>query len=108
MGNRVGKVYLKIHLSEKGAMVAMCDEELIGKRLTEGKKELDLDRYADFYRGDLIDEKEAMKEVASETIYTANIVGKRSVALFVAGGFVTDADVMRIAKIPYVQLFKVF
>ena len=102
----MGKVYFKNHLTEKGAMIAMCDAELLGKSFTEGKKELDLKKYADFYKGDLMDEKDAMKEVSSETIYTANIVGKRSVAAFVNGGFVTEADIMQIAKIPYVQLYK--
>jgi hypothetical protein len=104
----LGKVYLKNYVTEKGAMIAMCDADLIGKVFTEGKKELDLKRYADFYVGDLLEEAEAMLKIETETIYTANVVGKRSVAAFIKGGLVSKSDVMTIANVPVVHVYKVF
>ena len=99
-------IYLKKHLTKNGEMVAMCDEELLGRVFTEGKKELDLEKYAEFYKGRLLKEEEAMQELGDE-LYTANIVGKRSVGILVEKGLISGESVRKIAGVDVVQIFTV-
>ena len=49
-------ILVKVHETPNGKLIAVCDEELLGKRYEEGNKELDLVRYSDFYRGEREDE----------------------------------------------------
>ena len=100
-------IYVKKHNTEYGIVLAMCDEELLGKVYQEGKQELDLKTYANFYKGDCISESEAEKLAESETIYSANIVGKRSVKLFIDKEIISEESVRYIEGIPYVQIFKI-
>ena len=100
-------IYLKIYETEKGRMIAMCDENLIGKVLKQGKMELDLKTYSDFYRGDLISEETALSIVTGDGLYSANIVGKNSVGIFLVKGLVDKNQVKKISKVPFVQLYMV-
>jgi hypothetical protein len=100
-------IFLKKHAADQGVILAMCDEELIGKVLKEGKLFLDLDKYADFYRGELTSEQKAQGMVDGEEIYSANVVGERSVAIMISKGIVGNGEVKRIGKVPFVQVFKV-
>ena len=99
-------IYIKKHPTDNGEMVAMCDEELLGKIFTEGKIELDLEKYSEFYRGELMDEEKAKKYVGY-SLYTANIVGKRSVAIVIEKGLVSEDSVRRIAGVEVVQIFMI-
>ncbi|MDE1824764.1 MAG: DUF424 family protein [Candidatus Micrarchaeota archaeon] len=98
-------MYLKVHKTEKGDMIALCDEEILGKILREGKKELDLKTYSDFYRGDLCTNEQADKLLSFDTLYSANIVGEESVNIVIKKGLVGKSQVMKIAKVPYVHVY---
>ena len=74
-------IYFKGHETDKGTIIAMCDEELLGRVLKEGKRELDLEKYSGFYNEELITEQEAKSRIKDD-LYTANVVGKRSVQIF--------------------------
>ncbi len=100
-------LFFKKHSVEQGAIIAMCDKELIGKVLESGKIHIDLDRYASFYKGELVSEEEAESMVEGEEIYSANIVGERSVAVLMKKGLVGKGDVKKVGKVPFVQIFKV-
>ena len=93
--------------TEHGSVVAMCDEELIGRVLREGKLVLDLDKYASFYRGELLGEAEAAGRISGERIYSANIVGARSVGIVVKFGLVAADDVRAVEGVPFVQLYAI-
>ena len=99
-------IYVRIYETENGSMIAMCDEELIGKVYREANVELDLDRYADFYRGKLLDEERARGMIAAEELYTANIVGDDSVGLFLKQGLVSKSDIKRVQGVPFVHIYK--
>jgi hypothetical protein len=98
-------IYFKSYLTEHGSVVAMCDEELMGRVLRSGKLVLDLERYASFYKGELLAEAEAAGRISSERIYSANIVGERSVGIMVKFGLVAPDDVRLVENVPFVQLF---
>ncbi|MDE1854726.1 MAG: DUF424 family protein [Candidatus Micrarchaeota archaeon] len=100
-------IFLKKHAAEQGTILAMCDEELLGKVLSQGKLCIDLEKYADFYRGELISEQRASGMVDDEEIYSANVVGERSVAVMMNKGLVGKGEVKKVGKVPFVQIFKV-
>lgn len=100
-------IFLKKHASEQGAIIAMCDEELIGKVLKQGKLQIDLEKYAGFYKGVLLSEEEALAAVVEEEIYSANVVGERSVAIMVSKGIVRMHEVKRVGRVPFVQVYNV-
>lgn len=100
-------IFLKKYASEHGAVLAMCDEELLGRVLKQGKIYLDLEKYAGFYKGELLNEEEASGIVKGEEIYSANVVGERSVAIMMSKGIVGKDDVKKVGKVPFVQIYNV-
>lgn len=99
-------IYVKKHRSERGTVLAMCDEELLGRMLKEGKRELDLKTHAQFYKGELIAEEEAEAEINSE-VYSANIVGERAVSIIIRKGLAEEQQVMSINGVKTLLLFSV-
>mgnify|MGYP005849511927 CR=1 FL=1 len=98
-------MYLRIHEHERSTIAALCDRELIGRIYREGPFVLDLKTYADFYRGSLVEEKEAVEALRSAD--SLNIVGRRSVALAKRLGLVADGDVRFVKSVPYVQVYRI-
>ncbi|MEW6723051.1 MAG: DUF424 family protein [Candidatus Micrarchaeota archaeon] len=97
-------MYLKVHESEKGRIVAVCDEGLIGKVLEEGDKVMDLDKHRGFYVGESAVEKDVRKALSAFS--SANIVGNESVAVALEMGLADKSDVMYIKKTPYIQIYR--
>jgi hypothetical protein len=100
-------IFVKKHATEQGPIVAMCDEELLGKVLKQGKLLIDLEKYAEFYKGDLLSEEEAWGHVREDEIYSANVVGERSVAIMVRKGIVQKDEIKKVGKVPFVQVYNV-
>jgi hypothetical protein len=98
-------VYLRIHDSGKGRIVAVCDENLIGRVFDDGKACLDLDRYRGFYVGEKAGGKEVREALGKFS--SANIVGKESVAVAVSMGLAAEDDVMYIKRTPYIQIYRI-
>jgi len=97
-------MYLKIHESQRGRIVAVCDEELIGKVLKGDDVELDLDRYRSFYIGEKADDEQVRQ--ALKRFDSANLVGKDSIEVALAMGLAGKGDVTYIKKTPYMQIYK--
>lgn len=90
---------VKVHRKEGRTLVAVCDEPLIGERLEEGDRQLDL--RGDFFKGDLLTPGETGDLIRNADI--VNLVGEESVALGISEGVVDASVVMRIAGVPVVQ-----
>ncbi len=116
------KIYFKKHErivdGQSGPVVlALCDAELIGKKLSQGKLLLDLDAYRSFYAGELVTAVEAarlVKKCFSETATTStsarqsislNLVGKNS--LKAAASYVDVKKAKLIGKVPHLQVYRV-
>ena len=99
-------IYVKIHDTPQGEMVAMCDSELLGKAYSEANAEIDLRKYSDFYKGELVEEKAAEPVAEKKDFYTANIVGERSVGLFIKSGVASKSDVKKVSGIPYLHIYR--
>ncbi len=95
--------YIKVHEMDRGIIVAMCDESLMGKVLSEGDLVINIKDYSDFYLGELSDGSEALniKEIVS-----ANVVGKEAVAAAIKNKIIDKEDVGTVAGVPYAQAFK--
>ena len=98
-------MYLKVHQSAKGAIVAACDEDLIGKVLEEKDVYMDLAKHRNFYVGEKAGEKEL--EAALGKCFSANLVGKGPVSVAVSMGLAGKDDIMYIKKIPYIQIYRI-
>lgn len=101
-------LYLKIHETDNGKMVAMCDEPLINKVLEEGDLFLDIKNYGEFYKGELLAMGSAtmvLSKVIKE-IHSANVVGPESVKVAIEAKIVDKAQVKKIEKIPFAQAYK--
>jgi hypothetical protein len=97
-------IFVKIHSTPAGKILAMCDEELIGKIFREGEAIIDLQKYKDFYIGEKKDEKE-IKEILNDDITSINAVGERSVNLLINNSLATKRDVKRINGVAILQIF---
>ena len=95
---------LKIHEAYR-KVVAVCDAELLGKKYTEGNRQLDINK--DFYGGKKIDEAKliaALKEL-NEDDATFNIVGQNSVNTAIKAGIINKDGIIKVKGIPFALSF---
>ena len=83
-------------------MVNICDEELMGTKLNEGKLEIKIMR--DYFGQQIIDENEAADLLSSCSI--ANLVGKRIVDKAVGMKLASNLSVRKISGVPLLMIFK--
>ena len=96
-------MWVKIHSSSR-KVVAICDENLLGKKFTEGIKLLQITE--SFYKGELMSKEktfELMKYEFNEGS-TFNIVGKESIKVAVKAGIINKEDVSKVNNIPFVLI----
>jgi hypothetical protein len=82
-------------------IVAICDEEILGKYFDEGKFQLDVKE--SFYKGELVTEEEAfeiMQDMVKEDA-SFNIVGENSIKIALNSEIITQESVGKIAGIPF-------
>jgi len=92
-------ILLKIHESYRW-VVAVCDSDVFGKKLIEGKRVLDVS--GNFFKGRAINEWKARDEIircAGEDA-TFNFVGRKSVGIAKELGVVKDEGIVNIDGVP--------
>jgi hypothetical protein len=97
-------MYLKIHSSPEGDIVALCDDELLGRVLTEGKIRLDLKAHGSFYKGGKVTAAKAVE--ALKGARNANLVGKGSLSAAKSAGLDVSGAIM-ISGVPHLQLYRI-
>ncbi len=100
-------IYMKSYSTEKGHVIAMCDEGIIGKILEDGALLIDLKTYAGFYKGELLDEGAAAGKLKGIRIYSANVIGKEAVGVIKKEELAKDSDIRMVNGVPFVQIYKV-
>jgi len=100
-------LFMRVHVmkKEKTRILAVCDGELIGKLLKDGERTLDLGKYGSFYGEKKVSEKEIAREIARAT--SMNFVGEKAVEIALRAGVASERDVVHIAKVPHVQVYKI-
>ncbi|WP_292484710.1 DUF424 domain-containing protein [Methanohalobium sp.] len=96
-------MYLKIHQSSRYYVVAVCDEDILGKTLKEGNLTVEISEQ--FYKGKTASESEVIEALSIAT--TANIFGEESVACAIKCSAVDPENVIRINNVPHAQIFRV-
>jgi len=90
---------VKIHRSYRD-IVAVCDENLIGKRLEDSERQLDLT--GDFFKGDVKDEGEVrsiMQDFQAEDA-CFNIVGDNSCRIALDLDLIDEKGIVKVQGIP--------
>ena len=100
-------IYIKVHSTENGAILAMCDSSLVDKVLVEGDIEINIRDYADFYKGQLVSSKSAKGVIKKAGIMSANIIGEESVGVALDEQIISKENVRRVMKVPYANSFRI-
>jgi len=89
--------------NEQGQMIiATIDEDLLGKRFEEGKKQLDLT--SDFYKGTPVGEEDF--KILLTQAYIINAVGEKVIDLLLKEKMISSKNILRVEGIPHVQIVK--
>jgi hypothetical protein len=92
---------IKQHVTpDKRLILAICDDELLGKTYCEGKKQLNLS--SDFYRGTKVEDNEA--RVLLIKAYAINAVGKAAVSLCIKAELAEPDNIRKIKGVPFLLL----
>lgn len=98
-------MYMKVHERDGSKIVALCDQEHLGRVFREGELVLDLKTYSSFYKGEIVSAENARRELADAD--SLNLVGRRSVALAKKLGLISSPDVRTIGGVPHVQVYRI-
>lgn len=101
----VKTIRAKLLKMKEGAVLAMCDAELIGTVLKEGKVVLDLKKYAPFYGDESLteDNPKLTRYIAEAT--SVNAVGKAALAVLKKSGVDVSAA-KKIGDTPHIQIYR--
>ncbi len=94
---------LNVHRRGKDIVVAACDEAILDKTFKGGELKIHVSRK--FYGEETCSEKELVSALRSCT--SANLVGEEVVEVAIKAGFIEEACVIYIGKVPHAQLYKV-
>ncbi len=88
-------------------VITVCDKELLGKTFEEGNKQLDIKE--SFYKGEegkimATEEIKKIIQVWAQEDATFNIVGEKSIQLFLQKNIIDKNSVRNINKIPYAMI----
>jgi hypothetical protein len=97
------EVYVSLRRLEGCVLLAMCDAELLGKTLKQGKIVFHIRE--EFYKGSLMRLDEAVGLIRQSTV--VNMVGERIVRKAVEEGWIHPDAVLEIEGVPHAQVVKV-
>jgi len=84
-------------------LLAMCDAEILGKTLREGKIVFNVKE--EFYKGARVSIEEALGMIENSTI--VNMIGKNVVKKAIQKGYVHPEAILSIEGIPHAQIVKI-
>ncbi len=96
------KVYVNVISKGQQTLVACCDQEILGKTFKQGRLRLDVKK--SFYRGTLMNIKDALKILSKADI--ANLCGDNVISAVVEEGLADLRAVIRISGTPHLQFMK--
>jgi len=97
-------MYLKVHRAPDGStVVAVCDRELLDRRLRHGDIELHVSEF--FYGNTPADDGDVARAIRDGD--NINLIGERAVAVAAGLGLVERSGCMIIEGIPHAQIVRV-
>jgi hypothetical protein len=98
------KFWSKVIKTKFEILVAICDEELVGKEI-EIERDFRVIVNERFYKGRLIDEREAVELMEKATI--GNLIGKRIIEVAIRENIISPESVILIGGVPHAQFIKI-
>lgn len=95
-------VYIKLWKQSKRVLLAICDENILGKTLKHGNIVFQVRE--EFYKGSLVSVQEAVDLIEKSTV--VNMIGQSIVKEAVAKGLVHPDAVLKIKGVPHAQIVK--
>ena len=96
------KVYVNLKKVGRNVLLAICDCEVLGKTLREGKIVFHIKD--EFYNGGKVSLDQAVSMIENATI--VNMVGKKCVEKAIEKGYVHPEAVLNIEGVPHAQIVK--
>lgn len=93
------EIHVNVRKSQGETLISMCDEDVLGEELEEGKVHLNVKRK--FYEGDKIDPDEMREYLDQASI--ANLVGSTCIEKAQELGFVDKENVITVNEVPHAQ-----
>jgi len=87
---------------KNASMVNLCDAELIGRTLVEGKLKMHISK--DFFGGELVEEEEAVKIIKGSAM--VSLAGQRSVNIALVNKLGSPHAVREIEGVPFLMIYK--
>jgi len=97
------EVYIKLRKIGNNVLLAMCDVEILGKTLREGKIVFHVKE--EFYKGAMVSIEEAVDMIGNSTI--VNMIGKNVVQRAIEKGYVHPKAILNIEGVPHAQIVKI-
>ncbi len=95
-------MFAKIHKSGDRNIIAICDENLIGKSFSEGNLNLEITER--FYKGEKLTSKQTL-ELMKDSL-NLNIVGEKSIKLALENNIIEKDNIIEIKGIPHAQVYQ--
>ncbi len=83
-------------------LVNICDEELVGRTVEDGKLKVHLSK--EFYSGEVVDKGGALRLIRTCSI--VNLAGTRSVSLAVENGMGAPEAIREIQEVPFLMIYR--
>ncbi|MEM3578636.1 MAG: DUF424 family protein [Candidatus Bathyarchaeia archaeon] len=93
---------MKLRKIGNNVLLSICDVEVLGKTLREGKIEFKVSE--EFYGGEEVEVEEAVAMIETSTI--VNMVGRNVVQKAVEKGYVHPEAILNIEGVPHAQIVK--
>ncbi len=104
------KVSMNVQGTADTLVIALCDEELLGRRLSDGDREVKVSE--SFYGGELLETSEAVRrireltsEFQDEKTVTINALGERACSVVLKARLARREQVGELAGVPHVQVY---
>lgn len=97
------QVYMNLRKIGGSVLLAICDAEILGKTLREGKIVFHVKE--EFYKGTKVNIEEAVALIENSTI--VNMVGRNVVEKAIKKGYVHPEAVLNIEGVPHAQIVRI-
>ncbi len=87
---------------KNSSLVNVCDAELIGRTLVEGKLKMHISK--DFFAGELVEEDEALKLIKESAM--VSLAGERAVNIALSNRLGSPHAVREIEGVPFLMIYK--
>ncbi|MBT5201594.1 MAG: DUF424 domain-containing protein [Thaumarchaeota archaeon] len=93
---------VRVNNYQNNSMLNICDAELLGKKITQDK--LDMNISKSYYGEKLVEKEEAEHLLKNSSII--NMVGKETVSLSIELGIGTENGIKLISGVPFLIIYK--